>query len=97
MSTTPDLRGILGIEIPINSAPLGGAAGLELMATVCNAGGYGVIPLWGDPVDQVREGIRHTRDPTDKNFAANLNMSLDYPDALRACIDLIDIVACSVF
>lgn len=87
MRTTPDLRGILGIEIPIVSAPLGGAAGPELVAAVCNAGGYGVIPLWGDPVEQVRKGIRRTRDLTDQNFAVNLNMSLDYRDALRACIE----------
>ncbi len=87
MRTPPDLCGILGIKVPIVSAPHGGAAGPELVAAVCNAGGYGVIPLWGDPVDQVREGIRRTRDLTDQNFAVNLNMSLDYRDALSACIE----------
>lgn len=87
MRTAYDLRDILGTEIPILSAPLGGAAGPELVAAVSNAGGYGVIPLWGDPIDKVRDGIRRTQELTDRNFAVNLNMSLDYCDALRTCID----------
>ena len=41
------------IEMPILSAPMGGAAGPDLVAAVCNAGGLGVIPLWGMPVEQV--------------------------------------------
>lgn len=87
MRTPPDLRDILGIEIPILSAPLGGATGPELVAAVSNVGGYGVIPLWGDPTDKIRDGIRRTRELTGRNFAVNLNMSLDYRDALRTCIE----------
>jgi NAD(P)H-dependent flavin oxidoreductase YrpB (nitropropane dioxygenase family) len=85
--SAPDLRDVLGCEIPILSAPLGGAAGPELVAAVSNAGGYGVIPLWGDPIDKVRDGIRRTRELTNRNFAVNLNMSLEYGDALRTCIE----------
>ena len=69
MRTPPDLRDILGIEIPILSAPLGADPGPELMAAVSNVGGYGVIPLWGDPTDKIRDGIRRTRELTDQNFA----------------------------
>ena len=69
MRTAPDLRDILGIEIPILSAPLGGATGPELVAAVSNVGGYGVIPLWGDPTDKIRDGIRRTRELTGRNFA----------------------------
>lgn len=87
MSADTDLRDILGIEIPILSAPLGGASGPDLVSAVSNAGGYGVIPLWGDSVDAVRDGIRRTRWLTDRNFAVNLNMSVDYRDALRTCIE----------
>lgn len=87
MRTAYDLRDVLGTEIPILSAPLGGASGPELVAAVSNAGGYGVIPLWGDPVDKVRDGIRRTRELTNRNFAVNLNMSVEYDDALRACIE----------
>ncbi|MEI4234842.1 nitronate monooxygenase [Roseovarius sp. D22-M7] len=87
MSADTDLRDNLGIEIPILSAPLGGASGPDLVGAVPNAGGYAIIPLWGDPVDAVRDGIRRTGSLTDRNFAVNLNMSLDYRDALRTCIE----------
>ena len=69
MRTAPDLRDILGIEIPILSAPLGGATGPELVAAVSNVGGYGVIPLWGAPIDKIRDGIRRTRELSGRNFA----------------------------
>ena len=69
MRTPPDLRDILGIEVPILSAPLGGATGPELVAAVSNVGGYGVIPLWGDPTDKIRDSIRRTRELTGRNFA----------------------------
>lgn len=66
---------------------MGGAAGPDLVAAVCNAGGYGVIPLWGKPVDQVHAGIDRVSALTDRNFAVNLNLSFPYQDQLRACID----------
>ena len=47
----------LGIEKPILSAPMAGAAGPALVAAVCNSGGYGVIPLWGKTKEQVATGI----------------------------------------
>ncbi|MBY4895176.1 nitronate monooxygenase [Rhodobacteraceae bacterium N5(2021)] len=81
-----DLCSLLGIEKPIFSAPMGGAAGPDLVASVCNAGAYGVIPLWGKPVDQVAAGIDQIRALTDRRFAVNLNLSFAYEDALEACI-----------
>ncbi len=78
---------LLSIEKPILSAPMGGAAGPDLVAAVCNAGGYGVIPLWGKPVDQVISGIEDVEALTDRNFAVNLNLSFPYKDQLQACID----------
>lgn len=82
-----DLCNLLGIEKPILSAPMGGAAGPDLVAAVCNAGGYGVIPLWGKPVDQVVSGIAQVAALTTRNFAVNLNLSFPYKDQLQACID----------
>lgn len=78
---------LLHIEKPILSAPMGGAAGPDLVAAVCNAGGYGVIPLWGKPIDQVVSGIEDVEALTDRNFAVNLNLSFPYEDQLQACID----------
>jgi len=78
---------ILGIEKPIISAPMGGAAGPELVAAVSDAGGFGVIPLWGGPVEQVHSGIEQVCALTDRNFAVNLNLSFPYKDQLQACIE----------
>jgi len=36
---------------------MAGAAGPGLVAAICNAGGYGVIPLWGKSSEQVSVGI----------------------------------------
>lgn len=82
-----DICTLLNIEKPILSAPMGGAAGPALVAAVCNAGGYGVIPLWGKPSEQVVAGIDQTRALTDRNFAVNLNLAFPYDDQLQVCID----------
>lgn len=82
-----ELSRLLHIERPIISAPMGGAAGPDLVAAVSNAGGFGIIPLWGKPVDQVREGIAQVRALTSRNFAVNLNLSFPYQEQLKACID----------
>jgi NAD(P)H-dependent flavin oxidoreductase YrpB (nitropropane dioxygenase family) len=77
----------LGIDKPILSAPMGGAAGPDLVAAVCNAGGFGVIPLWGETTQYVRTGIAQVRKLTDRNFAVNLNLSFPFHDQLQVCID----------
>ncbi|MBD3663033.1 NAD(P)H-dependent flavin oxidoreductase [Sulfitobacter aestuariivivens] len=84
---TSDLRRILDIEKPILSAPMGGAAGPDLVAAVCNAGGYGVIPLWGKSAADVAQGIAQVRAITDRPFAVNLNLSFPFGDQLQTCID----------
>ena len=84
---TSGILELLQIEKPILSAPMGGAAGPDLVAAVCNAGGYGVIPLWGKPAEHVISGIGAVKALTDRNFAVNLNLSFPYDDQLQACID----------
>jgi nitronate monooxygenase len=62
---------LLGIEVPIVQAPMGGAAGPELAAAVSNAGGLGTLPLsWSSPA-QVTAAAEQTRALTQKPFAAN--------------------------
>ena len=65
---------------------MGGAAGPELVAAVSNAGGFGAIPLWGQSVERVRDGIAQVRALTGRNFAVNLNLAFPYQDQLQACI-----------
>ncbi len=81
-----DLYTCLEIEKPIVLAPMGGAAGPDVVAAVSNAGGYGVIPLWGKPVEAVRDNIAEVRKQTSRNFAVNLNLGFPYQDALECCI-----------
>lgn len=83
---TMRLLEILQITKPIRSAPMAGAAGPKLVAAVCNAGGYGVIPLCGRSKEQVGTGIYELRAMTDCNFAVNLNLSFPYEDQLEMCI-----------
>ena len=82
-----ELCKVLNIEKPIISAPMGGAVGPDLVAAVSNSGGFGAIPLWGQPVAKVRDGIAQVRALTRRNFAVNLNLSFPYEEALHACID----------
>ncbi len=81
------LRDILNIEIPIISAPMGGATGPTMAAAVSEAGGFGTIPLWGGSTEQVRKGIQQVRALTDRNFAVNLNMDFPHEEKLQACIE----------
>ncbi len=78
---------VLSIEKPILSAPMAGAAGPDLVAAVCNAGGYGVIPLWGRSGAAVTAGIDAVRALTDRPFAINLNLSFPYQEQLEVCIE----------
>ena len=86
----------LGVDIPIISAPLGGATGPEMTAAVSNAGGFGTIPLWSGGADLVHKGVEKVRALTDRNFAVNLNMDFCGEAELQACIDQ-QVFAVSVF
>ena len=81
------LTSLLGCTKPILSAPMAGAAGPDLVAAVCNAGGYGVTPLWSVPAQAVPDGIAAVRALTDRPFAVNIKFGPDHRDHLQACID----------
>jgi NAD(P)H-dependent flavin oxidoreductase YrpB (nitropropane dioxygenase family) len=48
----------LGMDLPIVKAPVGSAAGPELVAAVSEAGGLGVLALTWQSPDQARHSIR---------------------------------------
>ena len=77
----------LGIEIPIIQAPMGGAVGPHLTAAVCNAGGLGTIPLWGEDIPTLRQRIHEIRSLTHKPFAVNLNLEFPHEERLEACLE----------
>ena len=78
---------LLGIELPIILAPMKGAVGPELAAAVSNAGGLGLLPLWGESIDIVRSSIRKTRSLTSAPFGVNLNLAFPQEELLEACIE----------
>ena len=74
---------LLGIEHPIVSAPMAGAAGGELVAAVSEAGGFGLIgngsastPEW------LRDQIRIVRERTDRPFGVGFISSFPGLDDL---------------
>lgn len=78
---------ILGIDIPIIQAPMGGAVGPKLTAAVSNAGALGTIPLWVEDIATLRRLIRETQSLTDRPFAVNLNVAFADIERLEACLE----------
>ncbi len=74
---------MLGIEVPVMVAGMGGYVGPELAAAVSNAGGLGVLGGTSVSPEVLREWIRKTKELTDKPFAVDLilpgNVDLEIP------------------
>ena len=62
---------ILGIDVPIVLAGMGGASTPELVAAVANTGGLGVLGAAGCGPKQLRQWIQRTRALTDKPFGVD--------------------------
>jgi NAD(P)H-dependent flavin oxidoreductase YrpB (nitropropane dioxygenase family) len=79
---------ILGIDVPILQAPMGGGGMMtRLAAAVSNAGGLGMLHLWRADLDAIRRDIRETRALTSRPFAANLNLDFPQAERLETCLD----------
>jgi len=63
---------LLGIELPILGAPMGGVAGPDLVAAVSNAGGLGILGHATLEPDEVQRQIRQTKQLTSKRFGIGL-------------------------
>ncbi len=69
---SPRLREVLGVDAPVIQSGMGGVAGPDLVAAVCNAGGLGVLAALRLKPDQIRSSIGRVRDLTDKPFGVNI-------------------------
>jgi len=78
---------MLGIDIPVILAPMGGAVAPRLAAAVSNAGALGTLPLWRSDVETLRRAVRKTRSLTSGAFAVNLNMEFPQGERLEACLE----------
>src|SRR2546423_9338 len=79
----------LGIDLPILSAGMGSLAGVDLVAAVSEAGGFGVLGVSGAPREAVRKLIDDTRALTTRPFGANVIIDEDgwaTSDELRALV-----------
>lgn len=78
---------LVGIELPIIQAAMGGAATPALAAAVSNAGGLGMLALSWGTADTVRNAIRATRALTDRPFGVNLILDWSQEERLAACLE----------
>ncbi len=78
---------LLGIELPIIQAPMGGVAPPALAAAVSNAGGLGMLPVTWHDLEALRNAIRQTRQLTDRPFGVNLILEWPQQERLQICLE----------
>lgn len=83
---------LLGCDLPILLAGMGGVARSELVAAVSKAGGYGILGMVRETPELIAQNIAAVRAETDRPFAVNLIPSATDPKLLDAelgtCLDL---------
>lgn len=62
----------LGLDVPVVQSGMGGVAGPDLAAAVCEAGGLGILAALRVPPDRLREQIRDLRSRTGRPFGVNI-------------------------
>lgn len=77
---------LVGIEVPVVLAPMGGAVTAELVAAVSNAGGLGMLPLSWSSSDEVSSVIEETRRRTDRPFGVNLGLAWKQRERLASAL-----------
>ncbi|UVK37676.1 nitronate monooxygenase [Mesorhizobium sp. AR10] len=78
---------LVGIEIPIVQAPMGGATSPQFAAAVSNAGGLGMLALGWSPPEAVRAEIRATKALTERPFGVNLVLTYPQEERLAICLE----------
>lgn len=85
MRTT--LTDLLGIDIPVIQAPIGGGSGPELVAAVSNAGGFGLLSVtWRKPAE-LPGLLAQTGALTERSFGVNLVLDWDPAERLAICLE----------
>lgn len=83
---------LLGCDVPVLLAGMGGVAHWELAAAVANAGGFGMLGMVREPVVLIHQEVTSLRAATDRPFAVNLIPAATDPALLDAqiacCLDL---------
>jgi enoyl-[acyl-carrier protein] reductase II len=63
---------LLGLRVPILHGAMQGGGGVALVSAVCEAGGLGVLPTFGDTDQALRADIRAVRESTSRPFGVNI-------------------------
>ncbi|PWE31251.1 nitronate monooxygenase [Maritimibacter sp. 55A14] len=83
---------LLGCEVPVLLAGMGGVSRWELAAAVTNAGGYGILGMVREDPSPIAEEVTAMQVATDRPFAVNLIPAATEPGLLDAqiacCLDL---------
>lgn len=83
---------LLGCDVPILLAGMGGVSHWELAAAVAAAGGYPTLGMVREAPDLIESEVRALRGATNRPFAVNLIPAATDPDLLDAqitrCLDL---------
>jgi nitronate monooxygenase len=91
MTTPPSLRtplcDLLGCEVPILQAGMGGPARHELAAAVAQAGGFGMLGMVRETPELIAREVEALRARTDRAFAVNLIPAATEPRLLAAELD----------
>jgi NAD(P)H-dependent flavin oxidoreductase YrpB (nitropropane dioxygenase family) len=76
-----------GIDAPIVVAPMGpDLTGPELVAAVCNAGGFGILQAQLCSPPLLRQQIRHVRTLTARPFGVNFVLHFPHREGIQVCI-----------
>src|SRR5438093_13655018 len=77
---------LVGCSIPIQQAGLGGLSPPELAAAVANAGGLGMMSVYGASPDVITEQLGLARKLTAGPIGANFIMRAVEPQDAQACV-----------
>lgn len=77
-----------GIDAPIVVAPMGpDLTGPELVAAVCNAGGFGILQAQLCPPPLLQQQIRYLRTLTTQPFGVNFVLHFPHHAGVQVCIN----------
>ncbi len=80
---------LLGCDVPVILAGMGGVARSELVAAVSAAGGFGILGMVREPPDLIRFEITRVRAATARDFGVNLIPAATDPELLEAELEAV--------
>jgi nitronate monooxygenase len=80
---------LLGCDVPVIQAGMGGVARSELVAAVSATGGFGFLGMVREPADLIRSEIARVRAATTRDFGVNLIPAATDPDLLKSELEVV--------